>query len=339
MGVAIKDILTYHEIEISQLSNKKIAIDSFNMIFSFLSSIRQADGQALVDSKGRVTSHLKGLFSRCIYFKKHNITPVFIFDGKSPALKDREKEMRRERRALAQEKYQEAKELGLLEDSKKYAQASSEITQDIIEQSKELILKFGFSIIQAPSEAEAQGAKLARDKKVYALASQDFDSLLFNSPYLIRNFSISGKRKVSGTSTYKDIGIEFYSLEENLKHLQITRDELIYIAILCGTDFNPGGIKGIGPKKALKLVKEYRDKPEMMFKIMGWHDYFTYTWIEVFNTIKKMPTSDDVPAVTQEFDKQAIVDMLKGFDFDEEQALKQLNSTIPKNKGLNQYFG
>ena len=338
MGVAIKDILIYHELDISQLSNKKIAIDSFNLIFSFLSSIRQSDGQTLVDSKGRVTSHLKGLFSRCIYFKKHNITPIFIFDGESPKLKEKEKEMRRERRTIAQEKYLEAKELGLLEDSKKYAQATSQLTSEMIEQSKELILKFGFSYIQAPSEAEAQGAKLVLDKKVYALASQDFDSLLFNSPYLIRNFSITNKRKVAGTSTYKDTSIEFYSLEENLKGLNISRDELIYVAILCGTDFNPGGIKGIGPKKALKIVKEYRDKPDEMFKILRWHDYFSYTWVEVFNTIKKMPVNENPLDIKEEFNKEEIISMLKQFDFDEESLQKQLQSIIPKNKGLNQFF-
>mgnify|MGYP006267434927 CR=1 FL=1 len=338
MGVAIKDILYYREIDASQLANKKIAIDSFNMLFSFVSSIRQSDGQLLVDSKGRVTSHLKGLFSRCIYFKKHNISPIFIFDGKAPKLKEKEQDSRRERRALAQEKYQEAKELGLLEDSKKYAQGTSHLTSDMIEQSKELISKFGFSIIQAPSEAEAQGAELVRSKQVYALASQDFDSLLFNSPYLIRNFSISSKRKVAGTNTYKDTNIEFYSLKENLEKLNISQDELIYIAILCGTDFNPGGIKGIGPKKALKLVKEYRNKPEDLFKILKWHDYFSYTWIEVFNTIKKMPIDKEISEFRNTFEKDAIVEYLTQFDFDEEQVKKQLQSIIPKNKGLNQYF-
>ena len=331
MGVAIKDILVYHEIPQSQLANKKIAIDSFNMIFSFLSSIRQADGQSLVDS------HLKGLFSRCLYFKKHNITPKFIFDGESPKLKEKEQQARRDKRALSKENYQRAKELGLLEDSKKYAQGTSELTEDIIEQSKELIKLFGYSVMQAPSEAEAQGARLAREKKVYSLASQDFDSLLFNSPYLIRNFSITSKRKVAGTGTYKDTQIEFYSLQENLETLNVSQDELIYIAILCGTDFNPGGIKGIGPKKALKLVKDYRNKPDELFKVLRWHDYFSFTWIEVFNTIKKMPTAD-LGEEKGEFNQEEIVHYLKSFDFEEESLRKQISNAIPKQKGLESFF-
>lgn len=338
MGVAIKDILTYQEISLDKLSNKKITIDSFNMIFAFLSSIRQADGQALVDSKGRTTSHLKGLFARCIYFKKNNITPIFIFDGKAPKLKEKEQQARREKRAQAQEKYLEAKELGLLEESKKYAQATSQLTEEIIEQSKELILRFGFSVVQAPSEGEAQGAKMVRDKQAYALASQDFDSLLFQTPYLIRNFSISSKRKVPGTSTYKDTAIEFYSLEDNLEHLGVNIDELIYIAMLCGTDFNPGGIKGIGPKKALKVVREYTGKPDEMFKILGWHDHFSFTWVEVFNTIKKMPTSE-LPELKEEFEKEELIKYLVDFDFSEEFIKKQLDSVIPKNKSLTSFFG
>ncbi|MFP4401915.1 MAG: flap structure-specific endonuclease [Candidatus Nanoarchaeia archaeon] len=337
MGVAIKDILVYHEIFPNQLANKKIAIDSFNMIFSFLSSIRQADGQSLVDSKGRVTSHLKGLFSRCLYFKKHNITPIFIFDGEAPKLKEKEQQARRDKRALSKENYQRAKELGLLEDSRKYAQGTSELTSEIIEQSQNLIKLFGFSVMQAPSEAEAQGARLVREKKVYSLASQDFDSLLFNSPYLIRNFSITSKRKVAGTSTYKDTQIEFYSLQENLETLNISQDELIYIAILCGTDFNPGGIKGIGPKKALKLVKEYRNKPEDLFKVLKWHDYFSFTWIEVFNTIKKMQTAE-MSEERGEFNQEEIIRYLKSFDFEEESLKKQISNSIPKQKGLESFF-
>lgn len=337
MGVAMKDILVFHEIPPSQLANKKIAIDSFNMIFSFLSSIRQADGQSLVDSKGRVTSHLKGLFSRCLYFKKHNIVPIFIFDGESPKLKEKEQQARRDKRALSKENYLRAKELGLLEDSKKYAQGTSELTEEIIEQSKELINLFGFSYVIAPSEAEAQGAKLVREKRVYSLASQDFDALLFNSPYLIRNFSITNKRKVAGTNTYKDTSIEFYSLQENLESLNISQDELIYIAILCGTDFNPGGIKGIGPKKALKLVKEYRNKPNELFKVLKWHDYFSFTWIEVFNTIKKMPTAD-LNEEMGEFNIEQIVNYLSKFDFEEESLRKQLVNTVPKQRGLDSYF-
>ena len=337
MGVAIKNILTYQEIPLSQLSNKKITVDSFNMIFALLSSIRQADGQALVDSKGRVTSHLKGLFARCIYFKKHNISPIFIFDGVAPKLKEKEQQARREKRAEAQKKYIEAKELGLIEDSKKYAQGTSQITTEIIEQCKELILSFGFEIIQAPSEAEAQGARMIKDKKAYALSSQDFDSLLFETPYLVRNFSISSKRKVAGTSTYKDSPVEFYSLDENLKHLGLTIDELIYVAMICGTDFNPGGIKGLGPKKALKIVKEYKNKPHELFKVLNWHDYFTYPWIDVFNTIRKIPTTDIEP-IKGEFNKENIINFLTQFDFDEEQVTKQIQSTIPKNKSLNSFF-
>lgn len=337
MGVAIKEILTYDEIEISSIQNKKIAIDSFNMLYQFLSSIRQADGSHLTDSKGNITSHLKGLFNRLVYFKKNNIKAVFIFDGIAPKLKEKERKLRLEKKISADKKYQEALDLDLMEDARKYSTSTSRLENYMIEEAKKLISLFGFAIINAPSEAEAQGAELVKESLVYASASQDFDSLLFGAKYLIRNLSVSSKRKIPGTSMYKDTQIEFYDLEKNLKNLNISNDELIIISILCGTDFNPGGIKGIGPKKALKLVREFRDKWDVLFNSLDWYSYFPYTWLEVFNTFKKIPVEKNLSIENFPMKKEEIIDFLKEKDFDEIMLQRSLSS-IKNIKTLDNFF-
>ncbi len=337
MGVQIKDIFEYDEIKLNLLTNKVIAIDSFNMIYQFLSSIRQSDGNPLTDSKGNVTSHLKGIYNRCVYFKKNNIKACFVFDGKAPKLKERERELRAEKKKIAQENYQRALDEGNFKEALKYAKGTSKLDTEMVEEAKELIRKFGFPIIEAPSEGEAQAAYLTRNGNIFASASQDFDSLLFGAKFLIRNLSISNKRKVPGTSIYRDNPIEFYDLEKNLGRLGINLDELIIIAILCGTDFNPGGIKGIGPKKALKLVKEYRDRWDDLFNILDWFSYFPYPWVDVYNTFKKIPVKEDVEIKFENMDKEGIISILEKRDFDVSLIKKSLD-TIKNVKTLDSFF-
>lgn len=337
MGVQMKDILEFEEVDITFLNNKKVAVDSFNMLYQFLASIRQPDGNPLTDSKGAVTSHLKGLFNRCVYFKKNNIKAVFVFDGVAPKLKEKERELRLQRRMEADTKYKEAVELGLMDEARKYSSGLNRLDEQMIEDSISLIELFGFPVIRAPSEGEAQASFLVKKGMVFASASQDFDSLLFGSKYLLRNVSVSAKRKIAGTSTYKDIPVELYDLEKNLKRLNVSLDELIVIAILCGTDFNPGGVKGIGPKKALKLVKEYRDRWEDLFKALDWFSYFPYTWYEVFNTIKKMPADDVKEIAYGEIRKEKIKNFLVSKDFDEASISRSL-SGIKNVKTLDKFF-
>ena len=87
-------------------------------------------------------------------------------------------------------------------------------------------------------------------------ASQDYDSILFGTPYLVRNLTISGKRKIPGKDLFVDVVPEIITNENVLNSLNFSREQLIQVAILIGTDYNPGGIKGIGPKKAIEIVRE-----------------------------------------------------------------------------------
>ena len=242
MGVNLSAIIEGQKIDFDFLNGKILAIDSYNMIYQFLSSIRQADGTPLIDSKGRVTSHLSGLFYRTINLIERGLNLIFVFDGEPPDFKKLEIERRRKIREEAEEKWKTALEEGKLEEAQKYAKMSSSVSEEIINESKLLVSYLGFPVVQAKSEGEAQCAKICQDGNAFATASQDFDSLLFGSPRTLRNLSMSRA--------------EYLELIE-LEKLNLKREELILIALLVGTDYNPG-IRGIGPKKALKLVKEHK---------------------------------------------------------------------------------
>jgi flap endonuclease-1 len=259
MGVPIGELIPKKEIEIENLNGRKIAIDAFNAVYQFLSTIRQRDGTPLMDSKGRITSHLSGLFYRTINLMEAGIKPAYVFDGKPPEFKKKELEMREKAREEAKVKWEEALAAGELEEAKKYAQRATKVNEQLINDAKKLLELMGIPWVQAPSEGEAQAAYMVLKGNVWASASQDYDSLLFGTPRLVRNLTITGRRKLPGKDIYVEIKPELIVLEEVLKELKITREKLIELAILVGTDYNPGGIKGIGPKKALEIVKYKKD--------------------------------------------------------------------------------
>src|ERR671919_156191 len=266
MGIDLKPILTTCPIKSSDLSNKIIAVDAYNTIYQFLATIRGPTGESLTNNKGEITSHLSGLFYRNINFLTENIKLIYIFDGKPHSLKFKEIARRKELKQEAIEKYQEALEEGRLEDAKKYSQGTVILTDKIIEQSKIILKLLGIPVIQAPSEGEATASILTKDGMAYACASQDYDSLLFGAKRLIRNLTISGKRKVPNRNVYVDIEPEIILQQQLLNETGLNLEQLVDVGILIGTDFNPGGIPGIGPKTALKLVKEY-NKLEKIDKI------------------------------------------------------------------------
>ncbi len=183
MGLSLGD-LPKREVDLEELQRKKIAVDAYNTIHQFLSIIRQRDGTPLKDSKGRVTSHLSGLFYRITNVLEAGVLPAFVFDGKPPKWKMKTREKRKERKQAAQKKWEEPTKEGDKKKAKKYAQRTSRITPEILDSSKKLIEAMGMPWIQAPSEGEAQAAFMNREGDVYATASQDADSLLFGTPIL-----------------------------------------------------------------------------------------------------------------------------------------------------------
>lgn len=244
MGVNLKDILPHERIDFSFLKGKIVAVDALNSLYQFLSSIRQPDGTPLMDSKKRVTSHLSGLLYRTVRLLSLSIKPIYVFDGEPPKLKMRELEQRKEIKKDAEIEWKKALSEGRLEDAKKFAQRTSRITDEMIEDAKNLLNFMGIPFVQAPSEGEAQCVYLCKKGDAFCVGSQDYDSLLLGAEKLVRGLTLSGS-----------LELEMIQLENVIRELGITREQLIDIGILVGTDFNEG-VKGIGPKKALKIVRE-----------------------------------------------------------------------------------
>lgn len=266
MGLDLKPLVKSSPIVISELSGKVIAIDAYNTIYQFLATIRGITGELLTNNNGEVTSHLSGLFYRNVNLLAEDIKLIYIFDGKPSPLKSKEIDRRRQVKQDALNKYQEAITAGRFEDARKYGQATSVLTDKMVEESKMILTLLGIPYIQAPSEGEAAAAQLTQSNIAFACASQDYDSLLFGAKRLIRNLAISGKRKVPNRNVYVDIEPEVIEQQQLLNETGLNLEQLVDIGILIGTDFNPGGIPGIGPKTALKLVREH-NKLEKIEKI------------------------------------------------------------------------
>jgi len=263
MGLNIREIIPRREIEISDLKGKTICIDAFNTLYQFLSSIRQVDGTPLMDRQQRVTSHLSGIFYRNLALLEEGMKLIYVFDGLPPEQKAKTLNKRQSGREFAADNYEKAKSTENLEEMKRYSSQLVRINDTIIEESKELLQAMGIAVVQAPSEGEAQAAHLAETRgEIYASASQDYDSLLFGAPKLVRNLTLAKKRKT--ISGWIEVKPEIIELDKVLNYLEINLDQLICLGILVGTDYNPKGIPGIGQKKALQIVKRYK-QPILIF--------------------------------------------------------------------------
>jgi flap endonuclease-1 len=256
MGVKLSGIIQAEPKKMRDFNGWTIAIDAYNTLYQFLSIIRQPDGTPLVDRRGRVTSHLSGVLYRTTNLIENGIKPVYVFDGKPDELKNNTIAQRKAVKEKAKEEYEKAIEEGDLEKARMKAQQTSKLTWEMVDETKRLLELMGIPYVQAPSEGEAQASYMSAKGDVNATASQDYDSLLFGAPKLIRNLTITGRRKLPRKRIYVNIEPEIIHTEKNLQFLGITRKQLVDIAILVGTDFNEG-IRGIGPKKALKLIQKY----------------------------------------------------------------------------------
>lgn len=310
MGVNLSDLTEPKSMEMEDLRGKKVAIDTYNIVYQFMSAIRQPDGYPLCDSKGRTTSHLTGLLHRTASLIEAGIEPVFVFDGKPHPLKQATLDGRKERREKAEQEWKDAVERGDMKTAHTKAQQTSRMTDEVKESAKELIRHMGLPIVDAPSDGEQEAAYICRRKDVWATASQDFDSLLFGTPVLLRNLTMTGRRKVPGKDIYREIKTEVIDSEEFLRNLGISREQLVDMCILMGTDFNTG-IKGIGPKKALKLVRDNGDLESVLRKIG--EDIPDYQ--EIRGIFLDYEGSDDYSVEHGPLDRQAVVDMLTSYDF------------------------
>lgn len=342
MGLDLKPILTHTNIKLNDLSNKIIAVDAFNTIHQFLATIRGSTGELLANSHGEITSHLSGLFYRNINLLAEGIKLVYVFDGVSSPLKTNEIQRRHQIKEIAIEKYEKALVQGKLEEARKYSQATSVLTNKMIEESKRLLSLLGIPTIQAPSEGEATAANLTNTDLVHICASQDYDSILFGARRLVRNITISGKRKVPNRNAYIDVPLEIFHLEDILDQTKLTNEQLVDVGILIGTDYNSGGIPGIGPKTALKLIQKY-SKLENIDQLQEPLSNVPYEEIRELFLKPKVAnvTSNDIKFEPVDYDK--LVEFLcteKNFSSDRvNSALQKVqNSDKNKNQSLEKWF-
>jgi flap endonuclease-1 len=346
MGLNIREIIPRKEIEIEELKDKIVCVDAFNAIYQFLTTIRQPDGTPLMDSKKRVTSHLSGIFYRNINLLSEGIKLVYVFDGEAPELKEKTYEKRKEARDAANEKYQEAKREENLEAMRRYSSQLLRLDDKMIEESKELLEAMGILVVQAPSEGESEAAYLSRVKpEVFASVSQDYDSLLFGAKRLIRNLTVSRKKKTY--SGYMEVKPEIIELERVFNLLEINLEQLICLGILVGTDYNPRGIPGIGQKKALDIVRKYKFPVEIFRhveeQIMSLPEEERFEWTDIFELFHKPKVKDvklEFPKINPEKIKKLLVEE---HDFSEERVDKQIGKLGEvkeklKQKDLERWF-
>jgi flap endonuclease-1 len=327
MGVKFKDIITPEDISFKDLDGKIIAIDSSNTLYQFLSSIRQFDGTPLMDNEGNITSHLSGILYRTSNIVDKGIKPIYVFDGKPSKFKENIISKRRETRKDAEKKWRKALEEGDNEMAAKFAKRTSCITPYVLESTKELLTIMGIPFVQSHGEGEAQASHMVANGDAWAVASQDYDCLLFGSPKIIRNLTIS--RNLSG--------LKYLESEKVLKDLDITREQLINIAILVGTDFNHG-VKGVGAKTGLKIARRSTLEEYLKEKNIS---------LEVeINELKNIFLNPDVnknyKIKWKKINKEKIIDfMCNQHDFSKEKVLaatKKMKKINTNQKSLEDWF-
>jgi len=328
MGVKLKDIIHTSSIKIEDLNGRVLAIDAPNTIYQFLSSIRQKDGTPLMDEKGRITSHLSGILYRTSNIIEKGIKVVYVFDGKSPRLKRETIAKRRSIRIEAEKKWKEALMEGEIEEARKHAIRSSRLSPEIISSSKELLDLMGVPFVEAPAEGEAQASYIVQKGDAWAVASQDYDCLLFGAPRIVRNLAVTGRARE----------LELLELNMILKKLEITREQLVDMALLIGTDFNKG-IKGIGPKSALKLIKEKGDIHSILKDLGEELDEDPDKLRKIF---LKPHVTDDYKISWRKPDKDGIIGFLcheHGFSEERvETAIKKMQVETSIQKSLTDWF-
>jgi flap endonuclease-1 len=257
LGFNLSPLVVKRQLTLEELRGKTLAVDANNTLYQFLALIRMRDGRPFTDSEGHVTSHLVGLLMRTTrLIADYDIKPVFVFDGKPPELKKRTLDERRGYRERARREWEEAVQRKDYSSAWSKAVTMNSLTQPMQDDAKKLLGMLGIPYVQAPQEGEAQAAYMARRESVWAANSRDYDSVLFGSPRLVRYVTISGKEFLPSKGTSRPLVPELIELDALLKELRLTREQLVDLAILVGTDFNEG-VQGVGPKTALKLIRSH----------------------------------------------------------------------------------
>ena len=339
MGVNLTPIIVKRVTSLKALSGKSMAVDAFNVLHQFLALIRTRDGAPLSNPQGRVTSHLVGLVFRTTrLIADHRMGLVFVFDGRPPQLKRGEVDRRRALRKRAEEEYAEAVEAEDLATAYSKAVQTGRLTRQMVEDSKRLLDLLGVPWVQAPSEGEAQAAHMARRGDVWASSSRDYDSLLLGTPRLVRYLTIQGQEWLPSKGRARKLEPELIDLETFLGHHGISREQLVDLGILVGTDFNDG-VKGIGPKTALKLVREHgriEDMPENVTSRL------TREYPEIRRLFMEPEVTDDYAVAPGELDGKGLISFLcyeRGFSRQRVETVVERIERSKKQRSLSDWLG
>ena len=341
MGVDFGDSIPREKIQLEDISGWTLAVDGYNTLYQFLAIIRGMDGGHLKDSQGRVTSHISGLFYRNVNLLELGMKLVYVFDGKPPDLKMEEIRRRSEQRREAKDQYLRALQSGDMTEARKFAEASTVLRRDMVSDAKQLLDAMGIPWVDAPSEGEAQASVMASEGTVKAVASQDHDSLVFGAPILVRNVTISGKRRLPSKGIVVNVVPERITLSAVLAATGLTREQLVDYAILLGTDFNPDGFEKVGPATALKYLKKYGRLEEIkeLTEEMSGVDY---------QGIRKLyldaPATKGVRPEWKQLDREKVISFLVGQHSFSRERVEAAISRVQKTKGvqsetLEKWFG
>jgi flap endonuclease-1 len=329
MGVLLTPIVVKETIALADLQGRRLAVDAQGELYQFLALIRLPDGTPLKDDRGRITSHLSGLFYRATRLIADGLPLVFVFDGRPPV----EKAAEIARRRAVRERY--ADEAAAARAAGDYATAyakstmTSRLTAAMVDEARELLRLMGLPVVQAPSEAEAQAAHLARREDAWAAATKDYDSLLFGAPRVVRFLTISGKEFLPSKGTFRPITPEVIDLERLLGALGITRTQLVDLGLLVGTDFHPG-IRGIGPKKALTLVTQHGAIESMPPQV---RDAFGDDLPRLRSIYLEPDVTDHYEVVFRECDQDGVVRLLcEEHAFGRDRVIAALQRSFPPGK-------
>ena len=247
MGNAdLRDLASIREVAFEELEGSVVAVDAHNWLYRYLTTtVKWTNDDAYTTADGTEVANLIGVVQGLPKFFEHDLTPVMVFDGDVTDLKADEVADRREKRERAEERQAAAAERGDAVEAARLSARTQRLTDTIQETTRELFALLDVPVVEAPAEGEAQCAHMAATGSVDHAGSEDYDTLLFGAPTTLRQLTSKGDP-------------ELMDLEATLTDLELDREGLVDVAMLCGTDFNEG-VRGIGPKTAVSAVREHGD--------------------------------------------------------------------------------
>jgi 5'-3' exonuclease len=224
-----------NEKNFSYFSNKIIAVDASIYIYKYL----------------KTNNLLEGIYSMIIAFKKHNIKPIFVFDGKSIEQKNDLILARKEKKEKARKEYNKLLEQYnyltnsytnvnvnvntnthnenidiLVEKMNILKKECIQLKREDVTNIKELLTEFQIQYLDAENEADTLCVQLVKNNIAYACLSEDMDMFVYGCPRVLRYISVTHEKMV------------LYDFKKILTILKMNEEIFQIICILSGTDYN-----------------------------------------------------------------------------------------------------